>query len=225
MSIDAATGTGLAAALVVGLGTGVHCAGMCGPLACSLTLCRGAAGREPLVTLAYQGTRLASYAAIGGVAGAVGQVPLAMVEGTPLRYWPWLMVAVLVAVGLGADRLVPRVPAFSRWLLYLRSASGALGPVRRAAVVGAGTPLLPCGPLYLMLAGALASGSAVRGAQTMLVFALGTLPLLWVAGQGMAALRHRIGGRGLVFVQRSFALVAAAVIGWRIHTGVHCCDF
>jgi len=41
---------------------------------------------------------------------------------------------------------------------------------------------LPCGLVYSALTTALASGSAVRGAATMLAFGLGTLPNLLLAG-------------------------------------------
>ncbi len=49
-------------------------------------------------------------------------------------------------------------------------------------VLGAGTFFLPCGFTQALQFYVLAQGSAVTGATTMLVFALGTLPMLLAVG-------------------------------------------
>ncbi|HRI82324.1 MAG TPA: sulfite exporter TauE/SafE family protein, partial [Opitutaceae bacterium] len=58
-----------AAAFVAGLVTSLHCAGMCGPLACALLPMRGAPGQPAAdaatVSSAYQLSRLAGYTALG----------------------------------------------------------------------------------------------------------------------------------------------------------------
>ena len=67
-----------------------------------------------------------------------------------------------------------------------------------------------------MLGVALGSGSPLNGGQMMLAFAMGTVPLLWVAQSGLRIWGARLGAKPLVILQRSSALVAAGVIAWRL---------
>lgn len=89
-------------------------------------------------------------------------------------------------------------------------------PGLRAALLGLATPLLPCGPLYVMLGLAMANGSAVRGAEFAGAFALGTLPLLWVVQGQMNWLGGKLSPGALRRAQRGLALAAAMVMAWRL---------
>ena len=60
-----------ATAFIAGLVTSLHCAGMCGPLACGLMPVRGDQGDPYTIATAYHVSRLAAYAALGALAGAV----------------------------------------------------------------------------------------------------------------------------------------------------------
>ena len=86
----------------------------------------------------------------------------------------------------------------------------------RAGLLGAVTPLLPCGPLYMMLALAMANGSARSGAQFALAFGFGTLPLLWLGQTQMRLLQVRFGPAASVWLRRGLALSAALVMAWRL---------
>jgi sulfite exporter TauE/SafE len=82
------------AALLTGLATSLHCAGMCGPLACGLgTLAKSEAERLTAASL-YHGTRLLSYGIIGAVCGALGQQPLKWFFDSPVVLLPWVLVLV-----------------------------------------------------------------------------------------------------------------------------------
>ena len=85
-----------------------------------------------------------------------------------------------------------------------------------AALLGIATPLLPCGPLYFLVALALLAGSAVRGAEMMLAFGLGTVPLLWLAQAQFHWVRRRLSPLWLNRTRVALALVAAVTIGWRL---------
>jgi sulfite exporter TauE/SafE len=78
------------------------------------------------------------------------------------------------------------------------------------------TPLLPCGPLYFLLSLALLSGSALRGAEVLLAFGLGTVPLLWLAQANYRWLRARTGPRLLARAQSALALGVALLLAWRL---------
>ena len=65
-----------AGALLAGLVTSVHCAGMCGPLICGMGTLAKSEQQRMSATVIYHSCRLFSYAAIGAVCGAIGQQPL-----------------------------------------------------------------------------------------------------------------------------------------------------
>jgi len=207
----------LAGAFIAGLVTSVHCAGMCGPLACAWCVSGDRCGaRERLAPALYQGGRVLSYTALGLLAGALGYLPLTKLAGSPVALLPWLLVLLLLIVGLGLDKKVRTPVAMQRVLARLRAKFGPVGGARNGFMLGIATPLLPCMPLYLMLGVALGSGSALHGGQMMMAFAMGTIPLLWLAQSGLRVWGARLGSKPLILLQRSSALAAAAVIAWRL---------
>ncbi|OAM87829.1 sulfite exporter TauE/SafE family protein [Termitidicoccus mucosus] len=204
-----------AAAFVAGLVTSLHCAGMCGPLACWLTPTRP--GEDAMsVTLMYQATRLASYTLLGAVAGLAGMMPLAWMNTSALRFLPWVLVLFFVAVALRLDRFLPRIPALARLALRVQAGQGKRSRLSAAAVLGSATPLLPCGPLYFLVTIAALSGSAARGMEFMLAFGCGTLPLLWLAQANFGWLRRRVSPVWISRAQTTLALAAAVIIAWRL---------
>lgn len=208
--------TGPGTALLAGLVTSVHCAGMCGPLACALMpAARDNADPQTVASL-YHITRLAGYTALGALAGGVGRWPLALLGESTLRYLPWLLVVFFIAIAFRLDQRLPRFPLLGRAYAALLARLRGGSRVRAAAALGLATPLLPCGPLYFLLSLALLSGSALRGAETLLAFGLGTVPLLWLAQANFHWVRARLGPRTLARAQGVFALAVAALLIWRL---------
>lgn len=206
----------LTGAFVAGLVTSIHCAGMCGPLACSLVTLRAREGSREVATAAYHGGRMFSYSVFGAILGLIGFIPLTLFFKSPVIIVPWMLVVVLVITGMGLEKALPKPKSLSRWLARLKFKLGGLTPWKSGMALGLMTPLLPCGPLYLIAGIALVSGSPLRGAELMLAFALGTVPLLWIAQGQLGKLSAKIGPKGLLLVQRVFALSAAGVLAWRL---------
>ncbi|MCE9518074.1 MAG: sulfite exporter TauE/SafE family protein [Verrucomicrobia bacterium] len=168
-----------ASAFVAGLITSVHCAGMCGPLACAWLVGNADRPSHPLRdTSLYHGARLFSYGIIGFIAGAIGTLPLRWFHHGAGIVLPWLLVLVFLGVALGLDRWLPKPRLLSKPIAALRLRMLKFGTAARASLIGFATPLLPCGPLYLMFGLAMAGGSGARGAEFTVAFGLGTLPLL-----------------------------------------------
>jgi uncharacterized protein len=205
-----------AAAFVAGLVTSLHCVGMCGPLACMLAPARGERADATTVHATYQLSRLAGYTVFGVVAGTVGAVPRAFFSDTLVRFLPWVLVLFFVFVALRLDHRLPQLIWLARLRFKLQARLRTRPRVQVAAMMGAMTPLLPCGPLYFLIALAALTGSAVRGAEFMLAFGLGTLPLLWLAQSQLGWLRQKLSPRGLARFQTTLALITAVVIGWRL---------
>ena len=166
-----------------------HCAGMCGGFAWLAAPGQGPRMR-PLI--GYHGARLAGYAALGALAGLLGEAVNrlgalaglgrlgAVLAGATMLAWG--VTAVLRAAGVRVPGL--RVPAGGPW-------SALLGRVRswpgdaRAMALGLFTALLPCGWLYVFVAMAAAAGGPLAGAALMLVFWAGTLPAFALLGMLM----------------------------------------
>ena len=208
--------TGPGTAFIAGLVTSLHCVGMCGPLACALMPAARNDADPQVVATTYHLTRLAGYTLLGAVAGGVGQIPLTLLNRGGLTYLPWLLVVFFIAIAFRLDQRLPRLPflgrAYAALLTRLRQGSR----IRAAAALGVATPLLPCGPLYFLLSLALFSGTALRGAETLLAFGLGTVPLLWLAQANYQWLRARFSPLVLARTQKGLALGIALLLAWRL---------
>lgn len=205
-----------AAAFVAGLVTSLHCAGMCGPLACSLMPVKGDRSDAQTVSTVYHGARLTSYTLLGALAGGLGRAPLTWVSQSALRWLPWVMVLFFVALALRWDRHLPKLAALGRVTFRLQGWLRGRSRTEAAAALGFATPLLPCGPLYFLVALALLSGSALHGVEVMLAFGLGTVPLLWLAQTQFHWVRQKLSPLWLDRARLTLALTTAAVIGWRL---------
>ena len=174
----------LAAVFLAGLLGSAHCVGMCGGFVALLGAGsdRGVARRQA----AYFVGKTLTYAVFGAAAGAAG-VALADVLGG---------LGGVVGVGLGAVMVLTGLAVCGVAWGGARAPGGKvaarLGPVvgrlvqsdRPGALValGAVNGVLPCGLVYGMLAVAASAGGAGRGALTMAVFGLATVPALALVG-------------------------------------------
>ncbi len=216
MTAELAGITGPGTAFLAGLVTSLHCAGMCGPLACALMPAARDDSDPQVVASTYHLTRLAGYSVLGALAGGVGRLPLALIGESTLRYLPWLLVVFFVGMAFRLDQRLPRLPLLGRAYGALLARLRAGSRVRAAAALGLATPLLPCGPLYFLLSLALLSGSALHGAETLLAFGLGTVPLLWLAQTNFHWVRARLGPRTLARARGVAALAVAVLLAWRL---------
>ena len=204
-------------ALAVGLATSLHCAGMCGPIACGVgTLAKSESERLTAASL-YHACRLASYAVIGAICGAIGREPLHWFFDSPAVLLPWALVVALLLLATGIDKKIPRPKILNRLTARARLKATRFSAVGGASAMGLLTPFLPCGPLYAVFIALMASGSAARGAEAALAFGLGTVPLLWLAQHQFHRLRLRLTPVRLARLQRGLALVTALILAWRLH--------
>ena len=206
-----------AAALVAGLVTSVHCAGMCGPLACSLCTLKGGESRRLLAATSYHGGRLISYTLIGALCGALGKQPLRWVFETPALVLPWILVAAFLLIAFNLHQKIPTPKLLQKITASFRKKACRLSATKGGLALGLFTPLLPCGPLYLMFAACLATGSPVKGAEFALAFGLGTIPLLWFAQHSFHKLRNILPKQFIPNTQRALAGLTALILIWRLH--------
>jgi len=203
-------------AFVAGLVTSLHCAGMCGPLSCSLVPGGGDRSDPRTAIAVYHLCRLGAYAFLGALAGGIGRVPLLLLSSSVLQWVPWALVLVFVALAFRWDRYLPKIAALNRFSLALHTWMRSRSRTAAAAALGLGTPLLPCGPLYFVLSLGLLSGSWLRGAEQMLAFGLGTVPLLWVVQTHFRWMRENLPPIWLGRLRIVLGLSVAAIVGWRL---------
>lgn len=178
-SMELGDSAGFGAAFLLGLMTSPHCLGMCG----GILLGNCAQSRSPaLASLAYNGGRVLAYTAIGGIFGALG---IAIAYNMSVKSMVFTMVGlVVVLIGLNLWGLLPGLTSFfpsqpSFCQLPTQTQKRFAG---RPLLIGLLTGLMPCGSLYAMWLHAVSGGSAAYGAESMLAFALGTAPLLFLFG-------------------------------------------
>jgi len=199
---------GYAAAFLIGLMGGVHCVGMCGGIVGALAAQTPQRRRAWGLHFAYNGGRIASYAAAGAVMGLIGGAGLMFDQILPVQMLLYVAAnVVLIGLGLylaGLGDSLARVEALGAWLWRRIQPYGArilpVDSTAKAFALGTLWGWLPCGLVYSMLAAALASGGAVRGAAVMLAFGIGTLPNLLLAGMAFKRLREITSNRRLRMV-------------------------
>ena len=192
---------------------------MCGPLAVLLAPQKEQTGSFLTASVCYQSARVLSYTAVGALAGGVGLLALGWVEiysHSIARFLPWALVLFFLAVALRADQWLPKNTGLAHW--FYRKTGQLLRLPRWAAggIVGVVTPLLPCGPLYMVFGLALMTQSPVRGAEFLLAFGLGTLPLLWLVQQQYVHWSARLTPKLVGRLQRGIAAAAVLILGARL---------
>ncbi|MGF1450178.1 MAG: sulfite exporter TauE/SafE family protein [Opitutales bacterium] len=216
MEIDHNTITGTGPAFIAGLVTSLHCVGMCGPLACAFLPAPKEGSSVAVTAGTYHAARVLAYGVIGAVAGGLGSIVVEQFSLTPVAFLPWVLAAFFLLVGLGLDQRLPKPRVFGRAFFQVNQKVRTLPRPAAGGLLGFFTPFLPCGPLYAMFGLALFTGHWLRGAEFLLAFALGTLPLLFLVQTQFWQLRRAIGPLWLKRVQRAMALLMAAVITWRM---------
>jgi len=164
-------------AFALGLLGSLHCAAMCGPLMLALPMPAGGAGRFIAGRIIYQLGRIATYCLLGVLAGLVGK-SLFLVG---LQRWLSIALGVAVLAGFLVSKKVAVSAPVVRLVAKLKTAMSAQLQRRSfssLALLGTLNGLLPCGLVYVALAGATAGGAIGGGVAYMALFGLGTLPTM-----------------------------------------------
>lgn len=208
---------GYAMLFITGLLTSLHCVAMCGGICLSQCL-TGSSNNSSYSSkngsnngsnsmkeensrfsalrpsFLYNIGRVASYTVTGAIVGAIGSVFgfsgslkgivqiaagifIIIIGLNMLNLFPWL------------KRLNIRMPKIFTKDIYSRKEG------RSPLYIGLLNGLMPCGPLQAMQLYALSTGSPVKGAAAMLIFSLGTVPLMFVFGALSSLLSRKFTGR------------------------------
>lgn len=168
-------------ALFFGLISSFHCIGMCGPIAMMLPLDHKNPSKKALQILTYHLGRLIAYGSLGLVFGILGRgFYLAGLQQTISITVGVLMILIVVI----PEKIFAKYN-FSRPIYKLISkVKTALGSQfkRKSAdalfTIGFLNGLLPCGLVYAALFGAIAMQNVTLSISYMLLYGLGTIPMM-----------------------------------------------
>ncbi|QBZ98939.1 sulfite exporter TauE/SafE family protein [Flavobacterium sangjuense] len=168
-------------AFIFGLISSLHCIGMCGPIAMMLPVSVNNPVKKVIQIMVYHAGRLTSYATLGFLFGLLGRG--LYLAGVQQRIS--IVVGVLmIAVALVPEKIFARYN-FSRPIYKLISkVKTNLGQQFKRKTpdalftIGLFNGLLPCGLVYAALFGAIAMQNVGLSTVYMLLYGLGTVPLM-----------------------------------------------
>ena len=189
----------LISALVLGLMGSFHCAGMCGPIAIALPLHGNTIGGKIFGGGLYNIGRTITYGIMGAIFGLLGQG----IQLIGFQQKVSVIMGALMIISVLFPALFKNQYSLNKsWLGFvgrLKKTIGKMFSVRTYSslfFIGMLNGLLPCGLVYMAIAGAIGTGEVVLGSLYMILFGLGTIPMLLaisIAGNIMSiAVRKRI---------------------------------
>ena len=191
---EAKAGMGYGALFIIGLFTSLHCVAMCGGI--NISQCAGCKNQRSSLkpSLQYNLGRVFSYTLIGGIAGALGSA--FGFSDTAKGFVTLFAGAFMIIMGLNMLNIFPGLRTLNLRMpkIFTRNIQGEKAP-NRPLYVGLLNGLMPCGPLQAMQLYALSTGSPTKGALAMLLFSLGTLPLMFGLGALSTVLTKKFSGK------------------------------
>lgn len=175
----------LYSALILGFAGSLHCFGMCGPLSLLVPGDKSKRTQYILGRLVYNLGRITTYALLGLLIGLLG-------EQASFAF-PQKIIFLTLGFGLLIYLLLPAasknklsvLPWVSRFNSFVkRSISDLAKKYGRATqfVFGLLNGLIPCGLVYAALSAAFITSSVKEGVLYMVLFGLGTLPMMMSFG-------------------------------------------
>lgn len=168
-------------AFIFGLISSFHCIGMCGPIAMMLPVDRNNQAKKVTQIMTYHIGRLTAYGTIGLLFGLVGKG--FFMAGMQQKLSIFIGVLMLLVV-LIPQKVVARYNFSKPIFKIISKVKQQLGSqfknksYKSLFTIGLLNGFLPCGMVYVALFGAMAMQSASFGIVYMLLFGLGTVPMM-----------------------------------------------
>jgi len=169
-------------ALGLGLLTGFHCIGMCGPIAIALPLNKRTWGTRIFSALWYNIGRTITYAGLGFVFGILG----AGFSLAGFQKWISIIMGIFMIATVAFPKINHVLYRGTGDSKFMNSIKKQLAKYFQQAsykslfITGLLNGLLPCGMVYMALAGAIGVGSLQGAVLFMILFGLGTIPMMFL---------------------------------------------
>uniref|UniRef100_UPI003753AD3A sulfite exporter TauE/SafE family protein n=1 Tax=Flavobacterium sp. TaxID=239 RepID=UPI003753AD3A len=164
-----------------GLISSFHCIGMCGPIAMMLPVDRNNQAKKTSQIITYHLGRLSAYATIGLVFGLLGKG--LFLAGIQQKLSIFIGIAMIVII-LIPEKVFAKYNFSKPVFKLISKIKFTLGSqfknksYKSLFTIGLLNGFLPCGMVYVALFGAIATQSATFGVLYMVLFGLGTVPMM-----------------------------------------------
>ena len=167
-------------ALLIGLFGSFHCIGMCGPIALALPTQQN---RFNLFfsRIFYNTGRAITYAILGLIFGLLGQsLSIAGFQQSISIVAGMLILLMVFLPSKHTQKIYILKPAYGFANLLKKRFGLLLNKKSLSSVflIGLLNGILPCGLVYIAIAGAIATGNYLDGAAYMFLFGVGTIPIM-----------------------------------------------
>lgn len=171
----------LYSAFIFGLISSFHCVGMCGPIAMMLPVDRSNPTKKVIQIMLYQIGRLSAYASLGLIFGILGKgFYMAGIQ----QHISIIVGILMILIVLIPERLFMKYNFSKPVYKLLSNVKTSLGnQFKRKSpdalfTIGLLNGFLPCGLVYAALFGAIAMQNVTLGVTYMLLYGLGTIPMM-----------------------------------------------
>ncbi|MBF2709787.1 sulfite exporter TauE/SafE family protein [Flavobacterium soyangense] len=171
----------LLTAFLFGLISSFHCIGMCGPIAMMLPVDRNNQAKKISQIITYHLGRLSAYAAIGLVFGLLGKG--LFLAGIQQKLSIFIGIAIITII-LIPEKVFAKYNFSKPVFKLISKIKSTLGShfkdksFKSLFTIGLLNGFLPCGMVYVALFGAIAMQSETLGVLYMVLFGLGTVPMM-----------------------------------------------
>lgn len=168
-------------AFIFGLISSFHCIGMCGPIAMMLPVDQNNQAKKVTQISTYHIGRLTAYALIGLVFGLLGKGFL--MAGIQQKLSLFIGIVIIFTV-LIPEKVIVNYNFSKPIFKIISKIKTALGSqfknksYKSLFTIGLLNGFLPCGMVYVALFGAIAMQSPIYGVFYMILFGLGTVPMM-----------------------------------------------
>ena len=207
-------------AFTLGFFGSLHCIGMCGPLALAVMSAKGEKGLPAFGnSILYNVGRTISYITLGIAFGLLGSV--ISLSGTQriVSISLGVIMVIMSLFSINPDMLINKSSFFRKSFSRLsRVLSKALEKSKRVSPVylGAVNGLLPCGLVYIAIAGAVSLSNIWGSTGFMLFFGLGTFPAMIGVSLG-----HQVFNSSLrVSLKKLYPVIAFIMGMYLIYRGI-----
>ena len=153
---------------ITGLFTSIHCISMCGAIQLLFFFPNDKFDKKRI--LIFHLGRILSYTIIGGIAGLVGNILAINTKVLAILILLSSFCMMIMSLNMLGILSIKKIH-------FSKIVSKSKNPF----LIGLLNGLMPCGPLQAMQVYALSTGNLVSGSISMLIFGLGTLPLMLVS--------------------------------------------
>ncbi|MFL1896230.1 sulfite exporter TauE/SafE family protein [Aquimarina sp. 2-A2] len=208
-------------AIILGLLGSFHCIGMCGPIAFILPLQHHQPVKKFFQLSLYHVGRLLAYGILGLFFGAIGERLYLFGLQQKLSIVIGLLMIVVIMLPTKTFAKYNLSKPIHRLLSKLKTALGKELKKKTPdtfLTIGFLNGFLPCGLVYMAVFGAMAGGSLLEGSVYMMLFGVGTIPLMTIAVYAGSILNVKLRARlqkmipvlviiiGLLFIVRGLGL-------------------